>query len=120
MGTYRVEHVTEYRYSSAASSSLNHAHLTPRNGPYQVCLTSRLKIEPTPSVSTIRPDYYDNTVMFFSVQEPHPSLRISVSSLVEVSRRPFPPPPSTAPWERARRLLMMEASPGSIDRKSVV
>ncbi len=120
MGTYRVEHVTEYRYAAAATSSLNQAHLTPRNGPYQVCLTSRLKIEPTPSVSTIRPDFYDNTVTFFSVQEPHGSLRISVSSLVEVSRRPFPPPPSTAPWERARRLLLMEASPGSMAARQFV
>ncbi len=120
MGTYRIHHLTRYGYAVPVTVSLNQAHLTPRNGPYQVCLKSRLEIEPVPTVSTIRPDYYDNTVTFFTIEEPHESLSISVSSVVEVSRRPFPPPPNTTPWERVRRLLVLEASPGSVAARQFV
>ncbi len=120
MTTYRVEHVTRYVYSAPASASLNQAHITPRNGPYQVCLSSRVRIEPNPADSSIRPDYFDNTVTYFSIQEPHRELAIAVSSLVEVSRRPFPPPPSTSPWERARRVLRTDTSPGAVVARQFV
>ena len=85
---YKVTHITRYTYSEAVPVCHNEVRLTPRQGPGQTCEDCRLLINPTPSGSGSRLDYYGNVVNFFSIQEAHDTLTVTASSRVTVA----PPP----------------------------
>lgn len=82
---FRVVHVTEYHYESPVSSSYGQVCLLPRATIDQICLESRLTVEPTPSDSRDRIDFYGNRVGYFHVNTQHTLLRISAESEVAVS-----------------------------------
>ena len=83
---YRVTHTTEYRYEGGeVSSSYSVAHLVPRRLAHQTCLTSELAITPTPLDYRERFDFFDNRTSFFSIQEPHRSLRVTATSEVDIT-----------------------------------
>jgi len=81
---YRIRHVTRYRYETPVSLCYNRAHLLPRDTARQQCLSTQIRITPTPVYSVRREDFYSNLYYYFSIQEPHKALEIDVSSQIRI------------------------------------
>jgi transglutaminase-like putative cysteine protease len=85
----RVRHVTGYTYADPVTASYNEARMTPQTDPWQLTLDARVETEPRSQVRTYW-DYWGNYVSVFDLHEPHRSLTVSATSLVETSTRPSP------------------------------
>jgi transglutaminase-like putative cysteine protease len=112
---YRVMHTTTYVYSEPVSLCHNLAHLTPRDGPRQVCQHTQLVIQPQPGVSTERSDFFGNPVTFFTIQEPHQELAVTAYHVIAVSPFILPDPAQTPAWEEVRQVLSNERGPRSLE-----
>src|SRR3569833_2470581 len=104
----QVTHKTSYVYADAVSSSHHLAHLAPRGGEGRQMLAHEVAITPQPSVSRERLDYFGNRTLYFSVREPHRSLDVVATSLVDIA--PLSPPrlEQSPPWEEIRDRLRGE------------
>ena len=104
----RVTHKTSYVYADAVSSSHHLAHLAPRGGEGRQMLAHDVLITPQPSVSRERLDYFGNRTLYFSVREPHRSLDVVATSLVDIA--PLRPArlDQSPPWEEIRDRLRRE------------
>ncbi|MEO7193893.1 MAG: transglutaminase family protein [Pseudonocardiaceae bacterium] len=110
--TYQVTHHTEYRYSSAVSSSFGEIIMLPRDLPGQVCVRSQLTIEPRPQDLRERLDFFGNRTAYFALLTPHTRLSVTVTSLVRVSgRRVELAGLGETPWEQVRDRI--QASPNA-------
>ena len=108
--TYRVLHRTEYRYASEVSSSYGELYLLPRDGPGQVCRSSRVRIEPTPHDYRERIDFYGNRAAYFAVLDAHTELTVTAESIVDVSRPSLLPLPVDQPWETIRDRVRVDTT----------
>lgn len=106
---YEVSHRTVYRYSDVVTSSYGRGFLTPRDSARQRCLSHELLIEPEAADSSTSRDVYGNISSYFHVTEPHRTLCVTSTSVVDVD------PPAAelygagsalAPWEIARPVGM--------------
>jgi transglutaminase-like putative cysteine protease len=113
MTRYRITHATTYHYSSAVSLCQNVAHLVPRPCPRQRAEDFVLAITPDPAVVEERVDYFGNPVTYFTIQERHRELKVSVSYRVEVTAGDVPP--ESAPWEGVRDRLPRDGGPDWLD-----
>lgn len=102
---YSITHRTVYRYSDDVTNSYGRCFLTPRDLPWQRCLSHELTIGPEAADSSTSRDAYGNISSYFHVTERHRTLSITSRSVVEVD----PPAPehycgasARAPWELAR------------------
>ena len=102
---YRVTHQTTYRYAGPVTHSRNQAHLRPRTTERQLCLSSMLEVDPSPSTHRRDEDAFGNIVDSFTVDGPFEQLVVTASSMVWVSE-PRVAPPALA-WEEAREQLAM-------------
>ncbi len=84
---YRVRHLTEYEYDYKVSTCYNRAHLLPRETLTQSVNTPRVVIHPTPTTGNRRIDYFGNRVYHFSIQEPHKSLSIQVTTEINIRQQ---------------------------------
>jgi transglutaminase-like putative cysteine protease len=78
----RVRHVTDYRYEDPVTASYNELRVTPRTGPAQVVLESRLDVTPVGRVLEYV-DYYGTVVHVLDLRVPHRSLVIVGTAVVE-------------------------------------
>jgi transglutaminase-like putative cysteine protease len=85
--TYRVTHRTDYRYESEVTSSYGQLHLLPRESPDQRCRSTEVVVDPVPEDYRERLDFFGNRVCYFAIHEPHLSLSVTATSLVEVQER---------------------------------
>lgn len=113
--TYRVTHRTTYEYDEPVSTSYHALRLTPRTLAHQKCLRSKLAMDPSPTFSSDRSDYFGNAVVLFTLQEPHQGLTVEATSKVEVLARTLPEPSETPGWEQAADLLTTHAGPEALD-----
>ncbi|MCY3743226.1 MAG: transglutaminase family protein [Candidatus Poribacteria bacterium] len=81
---YKIIHKTEYSYTHPVSLCYNEARLTPRNYAYQHCSDSQFTVEPEPRECRERQDFFGNTVYYFTIQQPHNQLTVTVTSRVDV------------------------------------
>jgi transglutaminase-like putative cysteine protease len=81
---YRLKHQTLYTYVNAVHNYQSILCLQPRNSGNQICRNFKIDIEPKPSKIYSRTDYFGNIQHYFSLHEPHKSLKVTVSSEVEV------------------------------------
>jgi transglutaminase-like putative cysteine protease len=81
---YQIKHVTRYKYSEPVDQCLNLAYVLPRNTDRQRCNSSSVKINPMPTNTTERTDYFGNRSFYFSIEKPHKVLEVSTESLVDV------------------------------------
>lgn len=81
---YRIRHITRYHYAAPVSLCYNRAHLLPRDTDRQQCLSTLIRITPTPVYSKRREDFYSNLYYYFSIQEPHNELQIDVTSQIRI------------------------------------
>lgn len=110
---YRIQHTTRYHYGEPVSLCRNVARVTPRPSPRQRADRPFLVISPEPAVLEERVDYFGNPVCYFTVQESHRELTVSVAHRVEV--RAEPPPAEAPPWEAVRDRLRADRSAPWLD-----
>ncbi|MFE9427365.1 transglutaminase domain-containing protein [Kitasatospora sp. NPDC006697] len=92
----RIRHETRVGYPSPASSSHNEARMTPLTLPTQTVLDSRVVVTPGAAMWTYW-DYWGTQVTVFDLADPHTSLSLTATSLVETAPpTQLPTPPSRA------------------------
>lgn len=96
MTTMRIEHSTRFQYATDVNSSYNEARVTPAWLPRQRVLDSKVSITPATWRTSYR-DYWECDVTVFEVLQPHRSLAVESSSVVEVSSAP--PRADKAGWD---------------------
>jgi transglutaminase-like putative cysteine protease len=82
--TYRIRHVTEYRYPEPVSLCHNETRLTPRTTARQRCLLASVTCDPAPSYRSEREDFFGNRVGFVTIDRPHTVFRVMAESRVEM------------------------------------
>lgn len=82
---YSVRHLTEYYYQRSVFKAFNRGHLLPITTSCQTLLNQQIKINPEPSWKTVNNDIYGNNFLYFILSEPHQSLKIEITSTLEVS-----------------------------------
>ncbi|MBA4188234.1 MAG: transglutaminase [Planctomycetaceae bacterium] len=112
---YRITHDTTYDYSEIVSLCQNVAHLVPRECSRQRADESVLSITPDPAVIEDRIDFFGNPISYFTIQEQHRELTVSVSHRVEVWSVPQLAPLSTPAWETVRDRLRFDRSHDWLD-----
>jgi transglutaminase-like putative cysteine protease len=100
---YNVLHETIYSYESPVVLSQQLLHLTPRVLDFQRLDQHRIDIQPVPSESRSRDDYFGNPVTQIMLAAPHASLTVRAESQVDVSARRAPD--AGDPWEQVRDSL---------------
>lgn len=81
----RVRHQTEYKYTAQVSQAVNQLCLTPRSTALQSCLMTQLDVTPAPDSIDSAIDSFGNAIGRFSLDQPHTSCSIVVTSMVETS-----------------------------------
>jgi len=104
----RVEHRTRYDYAHPVKGSHNEARLQPSGSDGQVCHSFNLRVMPDTRVSHYH-DFYNNTVHFFEVAEPHDFLLIESQSVVSTPNLSLPPDLEVAPISALTQLARAEA-----------
>ncbi len=102
---FRINHLTRYVYDDPVSLCHNIAHLKPRELPHQQVLSSHMRIDPWPAVSSEHLDFFGNRVGYFCVQQSHRSLEVSVQSEVLVTEPTLTDFSASPPWEEVVALL---------------
>ena len=82
-----IVHETHYHYSSPVPLSHQLLHLTPRELPWQRCLSHRLTVEPQPAELEERDDYFGNRTVRALLATPHEELLVRTESEVSVLPR---------------------------------
>jgi transglutaminase-like putative cysteine protease len=85
---YKLKHQTLYTYVNEVHNYQSILCLQPRNSAKQICRNFKIEIEPRPSKIYSRTDYFGNIQHYFSLHESHKSLKVTVSSEVEVLNNP--------------------------------
>jgi transglutaminase-like putative cysteine protease len=82
--TWRLEvvHRTVYTYPSVVASSYNEVRMTPESDAHQTVVSTRFATEPVSSVRRYT-DYWGTRVAQFDVGEPHRSLMMTSTTIVE-------------------------------------
>ena len=130
MGHYKIIHKTEYSYMHPVNLCYNEARLTPRTFAYQRCKDSEFVVEPEPRECREREDFFGNTVHYFTIQQPHNQLTVTVTSRVEVARREKHPnfsrsgkpgyPVSPTAWEAVRQQLNADSDAETLEIRQYV
>lgn len=84
---YKIRHTTEYSYQEPVTAGHNKLCVIPQNVPGQRCISSDIKISPTPEGLTSKIDFFGNNLLFFSIYKEHDELRINSESVVEIENR---------------------------------
>ncbi|MEK6476898.1 transglutaminase family protein [Catalinimonas sp. 4WD22] len=82
---YKIVHHTSYVYDSPAVMCHNLVYQKPILMGYQSVSKFKYHIEPEPEYLSIRNDFFENEVIFFSVLRSHSRLDVEVKSHVEVT-----------------------------------
>lgn len=115
---YEITHTTLYDYSEPVSLSYNEARLCPRSFSHQVCQKSEISVSPKAMDYTERRDIFGNKVSFFSIQEPHQKMQVTMSSLVNVDTLDAPVSGDhLSPWEEAVGYLRNPTNQKLVDAK---
>jgi transglutaminase-like putative cysteine protease len=82
-----ITHTTTHRYAQEVFHSYNEARLVPLTLPGQICLQTRVEVEPRTQFSRYT-DYWGSIVDSFDIHVPHSYLRVTGKSTVETSPAP--------------------------------
>lgn len=96
---YQLRHTTRYDYSSDVTLSHNEARLLPRDLPWQRVSDTSLVITPQPVRVRERLDFFGNRVSYFSIQELHSSLEVTLNSQITTLPRQLPPATLDLAWQ---------------------
>lgn len=115
--TYKVAHRTVYEYDRPVSASYGETHLHPREAPGQQTYVTTLAIDPVPEHYRERRDFFGNRAAHFTVLEPHTTLTVASTSVVEVRGHDVAGAVGDLGWEDVRRLLHEDPGPDTIDAR---
>ncbi len=101
---YSVRHQTRYLYVDDVSISYNRLHSEPRLSPWQESSQARLSIDPEPAFKSHQTDFFGNPVTFFTVQEAHQELIVTVLFEVDVQARVYEQ--ASRAWDRVTKDLL--------------
>lgn len=87
---YHIRHSTEYTYQDKVSTAHNRLCLVPLNLTEQACISTDVKISPTPDELTYRTDFFGNTLLFISIYQEHSHLEVISESEVNLENRKYP------------------------------
>ena len=111
--TYRIQHTTNYHYSSPVRICHNLVMLTPRSDAFTEVVSHRLQIRPTPPILNRHEDYFGNLVHAFSIEDSHRQLTVTSTGRVRVSSRVIQ---DAAPaWNEVRQQIASQADPRWLD-----
>lgn len=88
---YKLKHQTLYTYGNEVHNYQSILCLQPLNSGKQICKNFKIEIEPKPSKIYSRTDYFGNIQHYFSLHESHKSLKVIVSSEIEVLKNSAQP-----------------------------
>ena len=108
-------HTTTYRYSLPVSVCHTELRLAPRALKNQRLLDHKLSIQPEPEETYQRTDYFGNQAAYFSIQEPHQTLTVRASSLIEMTPEDTPDPRLTPVWEEVVNELQDQSAPEAFE-----
>jgi transglutaminase-like putative cysteine protease len=115
---YRVTHITKYDYQEQAGLCHNEVWMLPRDSPFQRCKSSKITIVPDSTAYREWRDFFGNRVCFFSIQQPHSNIRVTVVSDVELLDRNIPTDFSkTVNCDTAKKMLIAATTPELLDAK---
>ena len=121
MNYYKIIHKTQYSYAHPVNLCYNEARLTPRNYTYQHCSESQFTVEPEPKACRKRQDFFGNTVYYFTIQQPHNQLTVTVTSHVDVKgraqQRDFA---EHSAWEEAHQRLHTDSDPETLEMRQYI
>lgn len=99
---YKLKHQTLYTYVNEVHNYQSILCLQPQNSAKQICKNFKIEIEPKPSKIYSRTDYFGNIQHYFSLHQSHKSLKVTVSSEVEVLKNATQLPLNSITCEEAR------------------
>lgn len=117
---YRVTHATEYYYNEPVPLCHNTVHLKPRETVRQSLLWHVINVLPNPMARSERLDFFGNSVTWFSVQEPHESLKIVARSTVEVRAAESPTELWCPAWDEVVQILKDRRQPGVFEAQQLL
>jgi transglutaminase-like putative cysteine protease len=88
---YKLKHQTLYTYANEVHNYQSILCLQPQSSAKQICKNFKLEIEPKPAKIYSRKDYFGNIQHYFSLHQSHKSLKVTVSSEVEVLKNTVQP-----------------------------
>jgi transglutaminase-like putative cysteine protease len=83
----RIVHATEYEYEQPVTTSHHELRVTPRDDDAQTLLSHNVELTPPPEAIEVRTDFFANRTHYFSLHQPHRSLRIVATSEVRIEER---------------------------------
>ena len=104
---YFVTHITDYIYKSPASLCHNIMVQTPKNLPFQTVEHHEQSIDPEPQYLNRSLDFFDNEIVYFSIERTHSKLTATSKSTVTLESPSWmqAAPDQTQPWEQVRDWL---------------
>lgn len=96
---YRIRHRTAYAYGGRIDLCHSLAHLRPREDEGQETLAFRIEVEPAPTFSRERVDYFGNRTHYFAIQQSHDSLEVVATATVEKPAAEVARPDSGVAWD---------------------
>lgn len=111
----RVVHRTTYGYGEPVTTSHHEARLAPRPSEHQRTIAHELDIRPLPAVRKRHYDYFGNRTTHFAFSEPHRSLDIKATSIVDVIPPKLPDFARSAAWEEVRDRLRADRRRDGLD-----
>jgi transglutaminase-like putative cysteine protease len=114
--TYRVTHSTEYQYEDDVAASHSLLHLLPRDGEGQTCVSTEIASTPRAGDYSEHTDFFGNRVGYLAIDEPHRSLHITATSIVDVDDREHEPSLfGDRPWEQVRDAVWNDGRRDAVD-----
>ena len=113
--TYRIVHKTTYTYKHPVSFGDHVAYLIPRSRAHHTCTSHELVVTPSPIALRERPDYFDNWVTFFTIDEPHEELTIEARSEVNVDGPSVAWPDPSPAWGEVVRSMPSDITAEGLD-----
>ncbi len=122
MTRLHVTHRTEYRYESEVSSSYGQLHQLPRQVPgRQRCEPTTVTTDPAAADMRTRVDYFGNSCSFFHIDEPHTTLVVTATTVVELTPvAAHLPLDGALTWEEARAGIVGSTDPGSLAAREFI
>ena len=118
---YKIVHKTEYSYSASVNLCYNEARLTPRNFVHQHCSNSQFVVDPEPGACRERQDFFGNTVYYFTIQQPHRELIVTVTSHVQVRGREMQLDfAEHLAWEEVCQRLQTDLDPETLELRQYI
>ena len=93
-----ISHLTRYTYDGPVNDSFNEARLQPISDSLQQCREFRFRLDPETPVRDY-PDFYTNCVHYFDVPDPHETLEVEATSLVQTMPETRGVIPAVAPGQ---------------------